>query len=230
MLVEQLKGELLHQSDDLDRVIEHVAIAAMQPRHLIERIGPGSLLIVPSDRTDVIHAVIAANRASRERSPERRRLFQRRQQVYGRASQDGNTTELAGLILTGGYQPRPRDLAAIEQERLFAFLVEQDTYEAASAVHDLLVKTHPGDREKIELTRQLVSEHLDIDRILDHFTDPTALRAPRIADAAAATVTKPAGQLVKLVGSGLRSLGRLTVPAAPEEKSADSRSTAPTET
>jgi len=56
MLVEQMAGEVLSRSDDLDRVIEHVAIGAMQPRHLIERVGPGSLLIIPGDRTDVIHA------------------------------------------------------------------------------------------------------------------------------------------------------------------------------
>ena len=151
--------------------------------------------------------------------------------MFGRAPQDSNRTELAGLILTGGYRPRPRDLAAIEQERLFAFLVEQDTYEAASAVHDLLVKTHPADREKIELTRQLVSEHLDIDRILDRFADPAGFRAARVPLEAAATVTGSAGQLVRMVGSGLRSLGRLSGSAPdPEEKSEGSRSTAPTET
>ncbi len=47
MLVEQVKGELLSEPDDPDRPIEHVAIGAMQPRHLIERIGPGSLLDHP---------------------------------------------------------------------------------------------------------------------------------------------------------------------------------------
>ena len=88
MLVEQVKGEVLSQSEDLDRVIEHVAIGAMQPKHLLERVGPGSLLIIPGDRTDVIHAMVAANRASRERSAERRRLFARRQQLFGRVPQD----------------------------------------------------------------------------------------------------------------------------------------------
>jgi len=171
MLVEQMKGELVSESDDLDRVIQHVAIGAMQPRHLIERVGPGSLLIVPGDRTDVIHAVVAANRAARARG-ERRRVFGRRQQLFGRSVEDGSSMELAGLVLTGGYRPRPRDLEAIRDERLFAMLVETDTYEAASRVHDLLVKTHPADREKIELTRKLISEHLDIDRILSRFAEP----------------------------------------------------------
>jgi BioD-like phosphotransacetylase family protein len=228
MLVEQVKGEVLSESDDLDRVIEHVAIGAMQPRHLVERVGPGSLLIVPGDRTDVIHAVVAANRASRERNAERRRLFQRRRQTFGRPSQDGNQSELSGLILTGGYRPRPRDLEAIRQERLFAFLVEQDTYEAASAVHDLLVKTHPADRDKIELTRQLVSQHLDVDKVLNQFTDPSFFRAPRVRAPAPADVARPAGQLVKMVGSSLRTLGLR--PRKPVAKSAGSRSTAPKET
>jgi BioD-like phosphotransacetylase family protein len=210
MLVEQVKGDVLVQGEDLDRVIEHVAIGAMQPRHLIERVGPGSLLIIPGDRTDVIHAVVAANRASRE-GGERRGLFARRRQVFGRAPDDPARTELAGLVLTGGYRPRPRDLEAIAQEQMFAFLVESDTYEAASQVHDLLVKTHPADREKIELTRRLVSEHLDIDRVLARFSEPrTGARRPQSPE----VVAGPAGQLVRLAGSGLRGLGRLAGRAA----------------
>ena len=109
MLVEQVKGEVLSEGDDQDRVIQHVAIGAMQPRHLVERVGPGSLLIVPGDRTDVIHAVVAANRAARARG-ERRRIFARRQQLFGRAVEEAGSGELAGLVLTGGYRPRPRDL------------------------------------------------------------------------------------------------------------------------
>jgi phosphate acetyltransferase len=199
MLVEQVGGEVLSQGDDLDRGIEHVAIGAMQPRHLIERVGPGSLLIIPGDRTDVIHAVVAANRASRE-GGERRGLFARRRQVFGRTPDDPSRTELAGLVLTGGYRPRPRDLEAILQERMFAFLVETDTYEAASKVHDLLVKTHPADREKIELTQRLVSEHLDIDRILERFVEPRA--------GASRPSTKPARSPVRMIRNVLRNLPR----------------------
>ncbi|MEP7157959.1 MAG: AAA family ATPase [Chloroflexota bacterium] len=218
MLVEQVKGEMLSQPEDLDIVIEHVAIGAMQPRHLIERVGPGSLLIIPGDRTDVIHAVVAANRASRL-GGERRGFFARRHQVFGRAAADPARTELAGLVLTGGYRPRPRDLDAIQEERMFAYLVESDTYEAASAVHDLLVKTHAADRQKIELTRKLVSEHLDIDRVLECFAEP---RQPsRRASSARDAATNPAGQLVSLVERGLRGLGR---------RAGGSRSGAPKET
>ena len=45
-------------------------------------------------------------------------------------------------------------------------IVPEDTYSVASEVHDLLVKTHAADREKVELIKALVAEHLDVDRIL----------------------------------------------------------------
>jgi BioD-like phosphotransacetylase family protein len=69
--------------------------------------------------------------------------------------------------LTGGYRPRPSVLAAIREADLFTTLVPEDTYVVASEVHDLLVKTHPADREKIELIKALVADHLDIGRILE---------------------------------------------------------------
>ena len=43
----------------------------------------------------------------------------------------------------------------------------EDTYAVASEVHDLLVKTHPADRGKIEEIKALVWEYLFIDRILE---------------------------------------------------------------
>jgi len=58
-------------------------------------------------------------------------------------------------------------LAAIREADLFATLVPEDTYVVASEVHDLLVKTHPADREKIEMIKTLVAGHLDIGRILE---------------------------------------------------------------
>jgi len=38
-------------------------------------------------------------------------------------------------------------------------------------VHDLLVKTHAADREKIELIKELVGRNLDIDRVLGVATE-----------------------------------------------------------
>lgn len=168
MLVTQMPGELLHEGEDLDRRIEHVAIGAMQPRHLIERIGPGSLLIVPGDRADVIHATIAATRRQREAQREPRLFDRFRDRArFGRSSAEPGRVDLAGIVFTGGYRPRPREMEALRAAGMFAYLVEQDTYAAASTVHDLLVKTHPADRDKIAEIRRLVASSFDVDALLD---------------------------------------------------------------
>ncbi len=167
-----MPGTLIHEGDDPERVIEHVAIGAMQPRHMLERIGPGSLLIVPGDREDVIHAVVAADRQGRTLT----RPFGRQSRVPGR-------TRLTGLLFTGGSLPRPRALEAIRQSGLFAYLVQEDTYLAASRVHDLLVKTHPADHLKIAEIRRLVADHIDLDPLLRAFGDWDPARPSGLAGA-----------------------------------------------
>jgi BioD-like phosphotransacetylase family protein len=79
-----------------------------------------------------------------------------------------------GLVLTGGYRPRPAVLDAIRDADLFATLVHEDTYAVASEVHDLLVKTHASDLEKIEAIKELVWDFLAIDRVLEASTPVAA--------------------------------------------------------
>jgi phosphate acetyltransferase len=86
----------------------------------------------------------------------------------------GHEGAAIGLVLTGGYRPRDAVLAAIRQADVFATIVQEDTYAVASEVHDLLVKTHPADHEKISLIKALVAEHLEIDRILEVATEAPA--------------------------------------------------------
>jgi BioD-like phosphotransacetylase family protein len=171
MVLDGVRGETLHPGPDLDRVIDGVAIGAMEPRHMLERVGPGTLVIVPGDREDVILTITTAHLARRYRvagSAEAARIAQIAAEATNErtANVDGHEGAAVGLVLTGGYQPRDAVIAAIRQADLFATLVPEDTYAVASEVHDLLVKTHPADREKIALIKALVAEHLDIDAIL----------------------------------------------------------------
>ena len=78
-----------------------------------------------------------------------------------------------GLVLTGGYRPRKAVIESIRRADLFATLVPADTYTVASEIHDLLVKTHAADKEKIALIKELVASNLDIDRILGVATQAT---------------------------------------------------------
>ena len=86
MVLEGVHGETIHPGPDLDQVIGGVAIGAMEPEHMLQRIGPRSLVIVPG------------------RSRGRHRA---------RSSTPTSTAATAagdalGLVLTGGYRPRDR--------------------------------------------------------------------------------------------------------------------------
>ena len=153
MVLEGVHGETLHPGPDLDQVIGGVAIGAMEPAHMLERIGPRSLVIVPGDREDVIDAIVGAHR---DRD--------------GRTGGESGGSAL-GLVLSGGYRPSERVIESIRRADLFATLVPEDTYAVASEVHDLLVKTHPADVGKIEEIKALVWEYLFIDRILGVATE-----------------------------------------------------------
>jgi BioD-like phosphotransacetylase family protein len=171
MVLEGVRGETIHPGPDLDRVIDGVAIGAMEPGHMLERVGPGTLVIVPGDREDVILTLTTAHLARRYReasAAEAARIAAMAAEATNErtASVDGHEGAAVGLVLTGGYRPRPSVIRAIQEANVFATLVHEDTYVVASEVHDLLVKTHPADREKIELIKELVAEYIDVDRIL----------------------------------------------------------------
>jgi BioD-like phosphotransacetylase family protein len=170
MIAEGLGGETLHPGPDLERVIDGVAIGAMEPGHMLERVGPGTLVIVPGDREDVILTLTTAHLMGIPRAASVEELRQ-----PSLALDLGHEGAAIGLVLTGGYRPRPSVLAAIRRADLFATLVSADTYTVASEVHDLLVKTHPADVVKIELIKELVASHLDVDRILEVATEAHAV-------------------------------------------------------
>jgi len=72
MILEGVHGETIHPGPDLDRVIDGVAIGAMEAGHMLERVGPGTLVIVPGDREDVILTLTTAHFAHRLRQANSR--------------------------------------------------------------------------------------------------------------------------------------------------------------
>jgi BioD-like phosphotransacetylase family protein len=101
---------------------------------------PGVLIITPGDREDLILA--ASNPAV-------------------------DYSKLAGIVLTGNLRPSKSVLKLIHQMPFPVLSAKEDSYEVASKVHDLIVKTKPDDTEKICLIRNLIAEHVDVEKILD---------------------------------------------------------------
>jgi len=175
MLIEQMHGDLLSSGEDMDRLIEHVAIGSGQARHVLEKIGPGSLLIVQGDRQDIIHATIAANETQKQLNREPGLLDRlRNRSRFGRTPDDPEARLLAGMVFTNGRRPADRDIEALRKAGIFALLVPDEIYPVASQIHDLLVKTHVQDRTKIEVIKEVVSEHFDVDALLERLEPPSS--------------------------------------------------------
>jgi BioD-like phosphotransacetylase family protein len=166
MVLRGVKGRLICPGPDLDRVIDGVAIGAMEPHHMLEHVGPGTLVIVPGDREDAILTLAAAHLPETATARAIEHVESLVDETPG-AIDAGPEGKALGIVLTGGYEPRPEVVAAIRHANLFAAIVPEDTYTVASEVHDLLVKTHPADTGKIELIKELVWEHLHMDRFLE---------------------------------------------------------------
>jgi BioD-like phosphotransacetylase family protein len=144
LIVTHLRGELLAGEAAPGDTIGYVAIGAMQADHAMQRLRERTLLITPGDRDDMLLAAAAANRAAT----------------------DPMHATVTGIILTGGFEPSPAVLDELRAADLFTYLVQTDTYRTAQAVDEILVKTHPGDTEKIATIKELVGGALDADALL----------------------------------------------------------------
>ena len=143
LLVTHLQGELLAGEASASAVIGRVAIGAMEARHAIPLLTERTLLITPGDREDLLLAAVEAVNVA-----------------------PLGPLKVIGLVLTGGFRPSDRVLASLREARLFTYLVDADTYRAAQAVDELLVKTHPTDTEKIATIIDLVARSIDLDALL----------------------------------------------------------------
>ena len=102
----------------------------------------GVLLITPGDREDII---LAAGAVTNPNSEEK----------------------MAGIVLTGGLMPGPNVIKAIQAMPIPVLLAKADSYQVASKVHNLIVKTRPSDAEKIALIRHIVARHINVKKIVE---------------------------------------------------------------
>ncbi len=117
-------------------------VGAMGAENAMSFFKPGVLLITPGDREDILRAA--------------------------GASLDGpGTKKMAGIVLTGNLRPGPAVLKLIRAMPIPVLLTAEDSYKVASKVHDLTVKTRPGDSEKISLIRDLIAKNVNVQRILE---------------------------------------------------------------
>jgi uncharacterized protein len=141
LIREELHAELLNQPPTLETLVDDVVVGAMGAQNAIQFFKRGTLLITPGDREDI---VLAAGATTAPNSDDR----------------------LAGIVLTGGMRPGASVVRALQTMPVPVLLVKADSYQVASRVHNLTVKTRPGDAAKISLIRDIVAKSVNVKKIV----------------------------------------------------------------
>jgi len=144
LIREELDAEMLNRTDQVHNPVEEVLIGAMGVQNALQLFKKGVLIIMPGDREDIILAVATTVAGEPDRA-------------------------LAGMILTRNLKPSQESRKAIEKMPFPVLSVAEDSYYVASTVHDLIVKTQPDDRQKIALIRDLIAQHVEVNKILEAF-------------------------------------------------------------
>jgi len=138
---EELRAELLNDPASMDTLVEDVVVGAMSAHNTMKFLQKGTLLITPGDREDILLAAGASL-----------------------VTHGGHA--LAGIVLTGGFQPGESVMNIIRQLTVPVLLAKRDSYRVASKVHDLTVKTRPRDAQKISLIRDVVARSVNVKKVI----------------------------------------------------------------
>ena len=142
LIRDELRAELLNQPPTLDTLVEDVVVGAMGAQNAMQFFKRGALLITPGDREDILLAV-------------------------GATTVPHSDQKMAGIVLTGGLRPGENVLKALQALPIPVLLAKADSYQVASKVHNLTVKTRPTDARKIALIRDIVARHVNVKKIIE---------------------------------------------------------------
>ena len=143
-----IRGTFINARNKSRRRVKKVIIGAMNSSHAMEYFRPGTLIITPGDREDVILAALSSSKLMEN---------------------DGGT--IAGLVLSGDLMPSQPVLDLLHHSDVPTITSPLDSYSVASSIHSMTVKTLPGDAEKIDLIQGLIERHVEIDRLLAKLSD-----------------------------------------------------------
>lgn len=120
--------------------VNRVVVGAMTAKGIVSYLEPGTLIITPGDRDDIIMA--ALNHA-----------------------QEAGVT-IAGLVLTNDIHPDDALLRLLADTEIPVIAADEASYTITSKIHSMTVKTQPEDTDKFPIIKRLVMEHVDLQELM----------------------------------------------------------------
>ena len=137
-VADETKARWIHQPAGLRRV-RRVVIGAMSARRSAEYLRvPGTLVIVPGDREDLLEAFIAG----------------------------GGAKSLTGVIFSNGLLPNEDIVRRLKDADIPMAAVESECFAVTARINNMTVKTMRQDADKIPVIQKMISESVDISGLL----------------------------------------------------------------
>lgn len=124
--------------------VDRVFIGDMAAKGLVDLMTPGSLIITPGDREDILLAAIAAEGIAGEKV-------------------------VSGIILTHNILPHQKLMEMIDKTTIPVITCRDNSYAVASKINQMTVKTQPSDLDKIPIIKNLITQHVDLNAIREAF-------------------------------------------------------------
>ena len=121
--------------------VQRVVVGAMAAKGIVQYLQPGTLIITPGDRDDILLAALASATIS------------------GGAS-------IAGLIVTNDVKPHPKLAELLAMTDIPVIATKEESYEVTSRINHMSVKTQPQDHDKFPIIKQLIAEHVDLTKLI----------------------------------------------------------------
>jgi BioD-like phosphotransacetylase family protein len=137
-VADETKARWIHQPAGLRRV-RRVVIGAMSARRSAEYLRvPGTLVIVPGDREDLLEAFIAGVGAE----------------------------TLSGVLFSNGLLPNDDIVRRLKEAGIAMAAVEAESFAVTARINNMSVKTMRQDADKIPIIRKMISDSVDIQALL----------------------------------------------------------------
>ncbi|MCA6063943.1 phosphate acetyltransferase [Thalassolituus marinus] len=147
-----LNARVLHPGEMESRRVLRVALCARSLGNMVDVLRPGTLLVTPGDRDDVmVAAAIAAT----------------------------NGTRLAGMLLTSGMMPGENIInlcRAALQTGVPVLMTDHDTFTTAQQLTRMDTQVSVDDVDRVHNIMECVSEHLNMNILMEQLGQPHATR------------------------------------------------------
>ena len=153
-IAKQLDAIYINKGDISNRRVSFISVCARTIPNMVDQLLPGTLVVTPGDREDIIIATCMAA---------------------------CNGVPLAGIVLTGNLQPDPRTLKLCNrafESGLPMLSTRSDTFITANQLSDMSGEVPVDDLDRIERVMESVANSIEIEWLRDRLN---LVREPRLS-------------------------------------------------